>query len=1505
MSFASVRSVRQLSSCRGIRSSAPVARRGALLSLVVMGLVAGLGATSGFAQTVNATFASAATVPVTAAGYTATGQTVNLALGYAPATGTSLTVVNNTGLGFISGTFSNLAQGQAVDLAFGGVTYSFVANYYGGTGNDLVLQWAGTFPAAWGLNDLGQLGLGTLTDDAYTDRLIPVRVTNTGALSGKTVVSLDAGRRHNLALCSDGTLISWGSNSSGEVGVSFSIFTARTPEDITARGVLAGRRVVAVSAGGSYSLALCSDGTLAAWGVNVSGQLGILSGAISLDSPVAVDTSDGLAGKTVVAVSAGGSHSLALCSDGTLVAWGANAAGQLGDNRAFFFRRVPFAITSSGALAGKAVVAIAAGGSHSLALCSDGTLVAWGANSSGQLGDNSTTQRNTPVAVAGSGALAGKTVVAIAAGGSHSLALCSDGTLVAWGANAAGQLGDNSTTQRNAPVDITGSGALAGKTVVSISAGSSSSLALCSDGTLVAWGANAAGQLGDNSTTQRNTPVAITQNGVLAAGTVVSASAGESHSLALVAPPPPPAFATSAATSVTGTGATLNGTVNPFGVSATVSFSYGLTTNYGTTVTATPSPVTGTSATAVSATLTGLTPGTTYNYRITAVTGNGTFTGINQTFTTLATQSITFANPGTRIFGDGSAPFALSATASSGLPVTFSVVSGPATVSGDTLTLTGTGTVVVRASQSGNSTFAAAPDVDQTFTVNAPAPLVATFTSATTVPASAAGYNATGRTLNLSLQFAPAPGSSLTVVNNTGLGFINGRFTNLAQGQTVSFTFGGVTYSFVANYFGGTGNDLVLQWAGTLPVGWGWNGFGQLGDNTTTDRLVPVATSATGVLAGKTVVSLVSGDGHTLALCSDGTVAAWGKNNFGQLGDNSTTDRLTPVAVTASGVLSGKTVIAIAAGGAHSLALCSDGTVVGWGRNDVGQLGDTTTSHRSVPVVVTNSGVLSGKTVVAIASGSDHSLALCSDGTVAGWGWNGSGNLGDGTTSSRLAPVALTTSGVLSGKTVVAIAAGGGRSLALCSDGTLAAWGENNFGQVGDNSTTNRTTPVAVVTSGVLSGKTVVAIAAGSFHSLALCSDGTLAAWGWNAFGQLGDNTTTDRLSPVAVTTSGVLSGKTIVSLKAGYAFNLALCSDGTLAAWGDNGSGQLGDTTTTSRTTPVAVATSGARSGKTVVGTGAGTYYGLALVATPPPPALTVSAATSVTSTGATLNGTVNPYGTSATLSFAYGLTTSFGSTVAATPSPVSGSSPAAVSASLIGLTPGTTYHYQLTAVTGNGVFTSGNQTFTTPQAAQTITFPNPGTKTLGDAPFALGATASSGLPVSYLVVSGPATLSGGTLTLTGAGTVVVRASQAGDSAYAAATDVEESFTVLTAFDAWRSGRFSSGELAQILVSGPLADPDADGASNLVEYALGAEPRLASDTRLPTRSVSAGRLQLTFARMRGDVTYVVEGSSNLATWSVVAVNPGTVGSFVTVDDTVTMGSNNPSRYLRLRITMP
>lgn len=480
--------------------------------------------------------------------------------------------------------------------------------------------------------------------------------------------------------------------------------------------------------------------------------------------------------------------------------------------------------------------------------------------------------------------------------------------------------------------------------------------------------------------------------------------------------------------------------------------------------------------------------------------------------------------------------------------------------------------------------------------------VVADFNSATDVPVTASGYSATGKSLDLDLHCVPPVGAALTVINNTSLDFIQGTFKNLAQGKKVSLDYGGVTYRFVADYYGGTGNDLVLHWADTTAVGWGWDGAGALGDNRVNPRQVLTPVNTTGVLSGKTVIAVDAGREFSLALCSDGTLASWGLNNYGNLGNNDTADSHTPVAVDATGVLAGKTVIAISTGSSHSLVLCSDGTMAAWGNNSDGELGDGTADNSSVPVAVTTSGVLNGKTVVAISAGTNHSLALCSDGTVAAWGYGYYGSLGNNDEASSSVPVLVDTSGALAGKTVTSISAGGFHDLALCSDGTVVAWGSGGNGELGNGSTSLSFVPVVVDATGVLAGKTVVQVFASSASSKALCSDGTIVAWGWNGGGQFGNASIDDSAVPVLTDLSGVLAGKTVAKLSGGELHTLALCSDGTASSWGNNLYDQLGDNTTAESLLPATVDMNWLPAGSRFVAiTGGETaIHSLGLIATP-----------------------------------------------------------------------------------------------------------------------------------------------------------------------------------------------------------------------------------------------------------------------------------------------------------------
>jgi alpha-tubulin suppressor-like RCC1 family protein len=355
---------------------------------------------------------------------------------------------------------------------------------------------------------------------------------------------------------------------------------------------------------------------------------------------------------------------------------------------------------------------------------------------------------------------------------------------------------------------------------------------------------------------------------------------------------------------------------------------------------------------------------------------------------------------------------------------------------------------------------------------------------------------------------------------------------------------------------------------------WGHNQFGQLGDGTTSNRTTPVAVPT---LAGG-VESITAGFAHTCVRTTSGGMKCWGDNDYGQLGDGSSMPRLGPFDVTG---LAG--IASVSAGSSHTCAVTGSGGLKCWGFNLFGLLGDGTTTDRSTPTAVV--GLTSG--VAAVSAGTSYTCALTTGGGVKCWGDNSSGQLGDGTTTGHLTPADVQglTSGVVSVATSHGLY-GDGHTCALTTGGGVKCWGDNSWGTVGDGTRTTRSTPTDVV--GLTSGVTSVTF--GDYHACALTTAGGVKCWGENGYGELGDGTVGVRLTPTDVV--GLTSG--VSAIAGGCLYTCAAMASGGVKCWGMNSAGQLGSGMISHGPNPVPIDVVGLTS--RVVALAAGTTHVCAL---------------------------------------------------------------------------------------------------------------------------------------------------------------------------------------------------------------------------------------------------------------------------------------------------------------------
>jgi alpha-tubulin suppressor-like RCC1 family protein len=705
--------------------------------------------------------------------------------------------------------------------------------------------------------------------------------------------------------------------------------------------------------------------------------------------------------ETVNFIHAGSFFNYGLTNFGKGKTLGQNNMGQLGDNT-ITNRNSPVSLAGLNktfcSISGSAGFLQEGNG---VAIDRYGKIWTWGQNNFGVLGINTTAtaSRRTPGSILG----AVKTFCQIA-GGSRgtNFALDQYGRAWTWGLNASGQVGDNTTTSRLTPVSVLGTV----KTFCKISSGYQHSLAIDKNGRAWGWGNNASGQVGNNATGQLLTPVSV----LGAVKTFCQISGGIDHSA----------------------GIDKNGRAWTWGLNSS-----GQLGDNSLTSRRTPVSVLGAVKTFC---------------KINA--------GGNQTYAIDKNGSLwSWGNNAGGQLGDSTIVNKCTPILIGGSTKTFCDVKGSNSAA---LALDNHGDVWVW----GNSVFGE---------------------------------------FGQSVVFPRTP-TSVVGVTKTFCEINTEAFFNIA------LTSGGRLWS------------------------WGNNVNGELGNNTVTMVRTPVSVAG----AVKTFSGITAGQNHSYAIDKSGRLWAWGSNVFGQLGDNSVTSRRTPVSVLGAV----KTFCKISAGYTHSLAIDKNGRAWAWGLNTNAQLGINALTSRRTPTSVLGT----VKTFCQISGGSAHSLAIDKNGRGWAWGQNSVGQIGDNSITTRSTPVSL--AGAV--KTFCKITAGEQFSGSIDKNGRSWFWGVNTSGQLGDFTTTSRRTPVSV--RGAI--KTFCEISAGSAHVAAIDKDGRIWTWGSNSAGQLGDNSLTNRSTPISV----LGTVKTFCKVGGGTAHTIAIDKNGLVWGWGSFNAGQLGN---------------------------------------------------------------------------------------------------------------------------------------------------------------------------------------------------------------------------------------------------------------------------------------------------------------------------------------------------------
>ena len=924
---------------------------------------------------------------------------------------------------------------------------------------------------SWGQNTIGQLGLNDLV---HRSSPVQIGTSSWAAIAG--------GTSYAAAIKIDGTLWTWGRNDEGSLGQNNQIHRSSPVQ------VGTDTDWIKLASGSSIGpmAAIKSGGGLWAWGANTVGQLG-LNDAVNRSSPVQVGSSSW----TMVASGTNfGTNLAAIRTDGALFIWGDNTLGQLGFNDAVA-RSSPVQLgTSSWTM-------VALGGSFTGAISSNGALFTWGANGSGQLGAASSVHRSSPVQVGTN------TWNYVNSWTSTMYGIRNDGALFAWGLNTNGELGDNTTANKNSPVLI----------------GSSSwtfvngATAIDSNGVLFTWAGNTQGGVGDNTILQRSSPVFI-RAGIFDSWTYVSSGTDEYGA-------------------VRSDGLLFRWGYNGFGAlggnPGNQSLPLQVTTSSWTIVPAGSSGGMGITSAGQLYTWGIGTDGQIGDGNMVTMSTPVFIRSMNDSWTSIGEGSFN-SNHVAGIRNDNT--LWLWGLGTSGQLGQNNVINRSQPIqlgkdllswtylSGSSMPVDGTQTAAgIRSDGSlwswGSNTYGQLGTNNQ---IHRSSP-VQIGTSSWTMVSAGQGFLFAIRSSDKSLW---------SWGTDNSLGALGANVSGLLRSSPVQV--GTSSWNMVS---AGRLTPIAIRIDGTLWA-WGFNNSGQIGDNTVVARSSPVQ------IGNLLWTSAVSGlDSSSYGIRLDGTLWSWGKNTVGELGENDGINRSSPVQI---GTGSWKQ---LAAGFGNAFSIDTNNYLWSWGLNSQGQLGLNDTVHRSSPVQV---GTSSWIMVSAGQSGDIGNAyvvsAIRSDGALFTWGNNTYGGLGDNSIVNKSSPVQIGSSSW----TMVA-----GR-MGIIQDytngnGYLYAWGGNTVGELGINSVVDTSSPVQVNAT----INTWYQVAQGDTFTAAIRNDKTLWSWGNNDVGQLGDNTVILKSSPVQVGTSSW----TMIST--GSTHTLALTMDNVLYGWGNNDNGQLG----------------------------------------------------------------------------------------------------------------------------------------------------------------------------------------------------------------------------------------------------------------------------------------------------------------------------------------------------------